>query len=69
LNYILAKVILVSPPGTTAYTEELGKMTAWSYPVIVIPSMLLLIAALWYSTSQISKLTGENLENFLAEGL
>jgi hypothetical protein len=35
----------------------------------VIPSMILLIAALWYSTSQISKLTGENLENFLAEGL
>ncbi|MFT4937509.1 MAG: intracellular septation protein A [Paraglaciecola sp.] len=69
LNYILAKVILVSPPGTTAYTEELGEMTAWSYPVIVIPSMILLIAALWYSTSQISKLTGENLENFLAEGL
>ena len=69
LNYILAKVILVSPPGTTAYTEELGEMTALSYPVIVIPSMILLIAALWYSTSQISKLTGENLENFLAEGL
>lgn len=69
LNYILAKVILVSPPGTTAYTEELGKMTAWSYPVIVIPSMILLIAALWYSISQISKLTGESFENFLAEGL
>ena len=28
LNYILAKVILVSAPGTTEYTEELGRMTA-----------------------------------------
>lgn len=67
LNYILAKVILVSPPGTTEYTEELGRMTALSYPVIVIPSMLMLITALWYIFSQIKKLTGEDLEHFLAD--
>jgi hypothetical protein len=67
LNYILAKVILVSPPGTSEYTEELGRMTALSYPVIVIPSMLMLITALWYIFSQIKKLTGEDLEHFLAE--
>lgn len=65
LNYILARVILVSEPGTTAYTEELGRMTALSYPVIVIPSMILLIAALWYLFAQIGKITGEELENFL----
>ncbi|MCF2947722.1 MFS transporter [Paraglaciecola aquimarina] len=67
LNYILAKVILVSPPGTTEYTEELGRMTALSYPVIVIPSMVMLMGALWYLFAQIKKLTGEELENFLAE--
>jgi intracellular septation protein A len=67
LNYILAKIILVSPPGTTEYTEELGRMTALSYPVIVIPSMLMLITALWYIFSQIKKLTGEDLEHFLAD--
>ena len=67
LNYILAKVILVSPPGTSEYTEELGRMTALSYPVIVIPSMLMLITALWYIFSQIKKLTGEDLEKFLAD--
>src|SRR5690606_31110839 len=33
LNYVLAKVILVSPPGTTEFSEELGRMTALSYPV------------------------------------
>jgi hypothetical protein len=42
-------------------------MTALSYPVIVIPSMLMLIAALWYIFSQIKKLTGEDLEHFLAD--
>jgi intracellular septation protein A len=67
LNYILAKVILVSPPGSSEYTEELGRMTALSYPVIVIPSMLMLMAALWYIFSQIKKLTGEDLEKFLAD--
>ncbi|MCU7555653.1 MFS transporter [Alteromonas sp. ASW11-19] len=65
LNYILAKVILVSEPGTTAYTEELGRMTALSYPVIVIPSMVLLVAALWYLFAQIRKITGEDLDNFI----
>ena len=67
LNYILAKVILVSPPGTTAYTEELGRMTALSYPVIVIPSMIMLLGALWYIFAQIKKLTGQELDHFLSD--
>jgi hypothetical protein len=65
LNYMLAKWILVSEPGTTAYTEELGRMTALSYPVIVIPSMILLITALIYLFKQISNCTGEPIETFL----
>ncbi|GGW86772.1 VC0807 family protein [Alteromonas halophila] len=65
LNYVLAKVILVSEPGTTAYTEELGRMTALSYPVIVIPSMILLMTALFYLFRQIKQLTGEDLESFI----
>ena len=65
LNYLLAKWILVSPPGTTAYNEELGRMTALSYPVIALPSMVLMMAALWYLFSQIGKLTGEDIEKFL----
>ncbi|MCV2886071.1 MFS transporter [Aestuariibacter sp. AA17] len=68
LNYALAKIMLVSPPGTPEYTEELGKMTAMSYPVIVIPSMIMLMAALWYLFVQIKKLTGKDLEAFLLEG-
>ena len=65
LNYLLAKWILVSPAGTTAYNEELGRMTALSYPVIALPSMVLMMAALWYLFSQIGKLTGEEIEKFL----
>lgn len=67
LNYVLAKIILVSEPGTTAFSEELGKMTALSYPVIALPSMVILMLAIWFVFSQIKKLTGESLETFLVD--
>jgi hypothetical protein len=67
LNYVLAKIILVSPPGTPAFSEELGKMTALSYPVIALPSMIILLIAIWFVFSQIRRLTGESLENFLID--
>ena len=67
LNYVLAKIILVSPPGTTEFSEELGKMTALSYPVIALPSMVILMLAIWFVFSQIKKLTGESLETFLVD--
>ncbi len=63
LNYVLAKVVLVSAPGTTAFTEELGKMTALSFPVIAVPSTLVLMGALWYLISQIQKLSHLKLED------
>jgi intracellular septation protein A len=67
LNYALAKWILVSEPGTTAYIEEIGRMTALSYPVIVVPSMILLITALIYLFKQISVVTGDPVEDFLRQ--
>ncbi|GAC15934.1 VC0807 family protein [Aliiglaciecola lipolytica] len=67
LNYVLAKVILVSEPGTTAYTEELGRMTALSYPVIMVPSLIMLFSALAYLIMQMKKLTGEDYLSFIQE--
>ncbi len=57
LNYGLAKYILVSPPGTVAFTEELGKMTALSFPVIALPSTIVLMGALFYLLHHVQKLT------------
>lgn len=65
LNYVLARLIVVSEPGTTAFSEELGRMTALSYPVIALPSMIVLMAAIWFVFSQIHRLTGDRLEDFL----
>ncbi len=67
LNYLLAKWILVSPAGTPAYNEELARMTALSYPVIAIPSTIMMMAAIWFLFSRIPKLTGQSLESFFHE--
>ncbi|WP_428241781.1 VC0807 family protein [Gynuella sp.] len=65
LNYVLAKWIMVSPAGTEAYTEELAKMTALSYPVIALPSMVVLFAGLWYMMTQLKNMTGLKMEEML----
>jgi hypothetical protein len=65
LNYVLAKVLLVSPPGTEAFNAELGKMTALSFPVIAVPATLVMMGALFYLFKQIQKLTHLTLEDIL----
>lgn len=65
LNYGLAKYILQSPPGTVAFNEELAKMTALSYPVIVLPSMIVFAAALFYLIRRLTSLTGLTFEEML----
>lgn len=65
LNFVLAVVILKSPTGTEAFNNELGKMTALSFPVIMVPSTLILGFSLWYLLKGISKLTGVEINDFL----
>ena len=65
LNYILAKVILVSAPGTEAFNAELGKMNALSIPVIAVPATIVMMFALFYLFRQIKKLTRLELEDIL----
>lgn len=67
LNYVLAKMILVSAPGTEAYNAELGKMTALSFPVITIPAMLVLFGALYYLFRSIRRLTQLSLEQIFVD--
>ncbi|MGK0445517.1 MAG: hypothetical protein ACJA1U_002464 [Bermanella sp.] len=67
LNYVLAKWIIVSPAGTAAFNEELGKMTALSFPVISVPATIVMMAALFYLFRSIKKLTGLGLEDVMVE--
>jgi intracellular septation protein A len=67
LNYTLARLIVVSQPGTEAFNEELGRMTALSYPVIAIPSMIVMMFAIWYMFHQIHKMTDLALEDMVRQ--
>ncbi|PWQ94784.1 VC0807 family protein [Leucothrix arctica] len=66
MNYILAKWIVVSPSGTEAFNEELGKMTLMSYPMIAIPSMIMMLGVFYYLWKTINKLSGLTLEEVIA---
>lgn len=65
MNYILAKWVVTSPAGSTAFNEELGQMTLLSYPVIVIPSMVMMLAIFYYLWRTIHGMTGLDLEEIL----
>lgn len=65
LNYILAKVLLVSAPGTEAFNAELGKMNALSFPVIAVPATIIMMLALFYLFKRIKALTHLELEDIL----
>ena len=58
LNYALAHIVLKSAPGTPEFVAELGRMHGLSWPVIVIPSTLILFFALWRLLKGLEKLTG-----------
>ncbi len=68
LNYALAEYLLVSEPGTEAFNAELGRMTALSWPVITIPSLLVLFGALFYLLSRIKKLTHLGFDQIFNDG-
>ncbi len=65
MNYLLATWIVVSPAGTPAFNEELGRMALLSYPVIALPSMLIMMAVLFYLTRTIRILAGLKLAEAL----
>ncbi|MDK8462466.1 VC0807 family protein [Marinobacter sp. SS13-12] len=69
MNFVLAKWIVTSPSGTQAFNEELGRMTLVSYPMIAIPSMIMMIAIFYYLWRSIRRLTGYTLEEVMAPHL
>lgn len=66
MNYILAKWIVTSAAGTSEFNEELGQLTLYSYPVIALPSMVMMLGIFYYLWRAIHDLTGLELEEILA---
>lgn len=67
MNYVLAKWIVTSPSGSIAFNEELGRLTLLSYPIIAIPSTLMMMAILFYIWRTINGMTGLTLEQVMVD--
>lgn len=65
MNYILARWVVTSPTGSVAFNEELGQMTLLSYPVIAIPSTIMMMAIMYYLWRTIHDMTGLKFEEIL----
>ncbi len=65
MNYIIARWIVTSPAGSTEFNEQLGQMTLLSYPMIAIPSMVMMLAIFYYLWRTIHGMTGLALEDIL----
>lgn len=65
LNYILAIMILQGEPGTVEFNESLGKMTALSFPVISVPTLIFLGFIIYGLINSIKKHTTLEIEEFL----
>jgi hypothetical protein len=57
-NYALTRWVVNSPAGTEAFNQELGRLTMLSYPLIALPTMLLMMALLWWLADAARRLTG-----------
>ena len=69
MNYLLATWIVTSPAGSTEFNEELGRLTLLSYPMIALPSMVMMLAILYLLIRSIKSLTGLSLEEALSPSL
>jgi hypothetical protein len=64
-NYVLTRWVVNSPAGTEAFNQELGRLTLLSYPVIAIPSTLMMMGLLYWLARQAKALTGLDMGDML----
>jgi intracellular septation protein A len=67
-NFFLTRAVVTSPAGTEAFNAELGRLTLLSYPIIAIPSMLMMMGMLYWLARQAKSLTGLELGDMLHGG-
>ena len=65
INFFLARLIVTSPSGSAEFNDQLGTMTLWSYPIIVLPCMIITGYSLYFILIKIKDLSGLELENII----
>ena len=68
LGFVLARHLLRSPGGTPQFNAELAKLHWLSVPVIAVPSMAMMMVAMWQVVTGIEKLTGLTVDDVLHAG-
>lgn len=68
LNYVLARYFIRSETGTAEFVKEMGNMTFWSWPIIMVPSMAIMMFALMQLVAGIEKYTGYEMEDVILVG-
>ena len=67
LNFALARIVVTADPGSEKFNDQLGRMTALSYPVITIPVMIVLVVTIFYILNTVGKLTGLEIEEMMKQ--
>ncbi len=57
-SYALARWVVISPAGSEAFNQELGRLTLLSYPLIALPSMLMMMGLMYWLAVSARRLTG-----------
>lgn len=65
LNFVLAVVILKGEPGSVEFNESLGKMTALSFPVISVPTLIMMGFIIYDLVKTIKSYTNLEIEDYL----
>jgi hypothetical protein len=64
-NYLLARYVVDAQAGTEAFNEQLGRLTLLSYPIIAVPSMLMMMGLMFWLARSAKQLTGLDLGDML----
>ncbi len=67
LNYSFARIIIKSPPDTEAFNQELAKMHWVSLLGLSLPTMAMLMFALWRLFKGLGGLTGLTLDEMMRQ--
>jgi len=58
LNFLLARWMITATPGSPEHVAQLGKLNWMSYPVIMVPSLIIMTVALFRLLKGLEALTG-----------
>ena len=64
-NYFLTRHVVHSTAGSEAFNQELGRLTLLSYPIVAIPSMLMMMGLMVWLARGATALTGLDLGDML----